>query len=190
MSSRAAFPRLRGLTPARRRGGPEPAGSPSGSSSPSGSLQKGGNRFRSRCRHPRTQQVGPTVTMYQVTDLLHAEHSLTCLVMTSRPPYPRGWRSWAPIPRWLTTSRERYAPATGPPLMPSAIACPSMCPLRHEPPRGDRATNHVSGQAISIPDETIRSAPKLAGDRAPRRGVRVMTRAASRFTPTEGERPG
>ena len=75
MSSRAAFPRLRGLTPARRRGGPEPAGSSSGSSSPSGSLQKGGNRFRSRRRHPRTQQGGPAVTMYRVTDRLHAEHS-------------------------------------------------------------------------------------------------------------------
>lgn len=150
----------------------------------------GSSRFRMPCRHRRTHRKGRTVTMYRVTDRLHAEHSVEVPVMTSRPPCPRGWRSWAPIPRWLTTSRERYAPATGPPLMASAIACPSMCPLRHEPPRGDRATNHVSGQAISITDETIRSASRLAGDRAQRRGVRVMTRAASGFTPTEGERPG
>src|SRR5262249_34728722 len=115
---------------------------------------------------------------------------LRCLVMTSRPPYPRGWRSWAPIPRWLTTSRERYAEATGPPRMPSAIAYPSMCPLRHEPPHGDLPTNHVIGQAISTADEAMGPASRSAADRAARLGVWVVTWVASRFTPTEGERPG
>ena len=41
-----------------------------------GLTAKGRQRVQVRCRHPRTQQVGPTVTMYQVTDLLHAEHSV------------------------------------------------------------------------------------------------------------------
>ena len=53
---------------------------------------------------------------------------------------------------YRATSRERYAPATGPPLMPSAS--------------------------------------RLVGDRAPRRGVQVVTQATTGFTPTEGERPG
>jgi hypothetical protein len=65
-----------------------------------------------------------------------------------------------------------------------------MCPLRHDPPRGDLPTNHVIGQAISIADEAMGSASRLAGDRAARPGVWVVTWVASRFTPTEGERPG
>lgn len=81
--------------------------------------------------------------MYRVTDRLHAEHSVEVPCHDIA----------ATVSTWLAELGAHTAlveSATGPRLMPSAIACPSMCPLRHEPPRGDRATNHVRGQPISL----------------------------------------
>ena len=53
---------------------------------------------------------------------------------------------------------------------------------------GGLPTNHVDGQAISVADKS--DAVFVAIGRSPNAlGVSVVTLAASRFTPTEGERP-
>ena len=95
-------------------------------------LHKGGNRFRSRCRHRMTRPAGAAGAVYHVTDLLHDGHAVDVPDHDIATTLSAWLAELGPLPHWSKTLHERYAPATGPPPTPSVIAYPLTSLWWHE----------------------------------------------------------